>query len=117
MLMKNASTHTVICEALSFAVKPGDTVEVDDGYCIPRAAVRGIPPTDPVIKLLCPQLIPADPSLLAAWKANALDLKPAPLPPPTQKQFEADGMSPGVAALAAAGQAASAPTKKTSAAK
>lgn len=109
MLMKNSSDHLVMCEALGFAVKAGDTVEVDDGYCAPRAAMPGIPAQEPIIKLLCPQLVPADPALVEAWKRNAVIVKPAPPPAPTAATFEAEGLSPGVAALAAAGNAEAAP--------
>lgn len=109
MLMKNTSTHRVICESLRFAVSPGDTIEVEDGYCVPRPAVPGTAPQEPIIKLLCPQLVPDDAALRADWAANRPVAKPLPPPPPTALDLEATGLAPGVAALAASGQAAAAP--------
>jgi hypothetical protein len=109
MLLKNPTSVRVVCEALGFACDPGDTVEVENGYCAPRVAVPGCPKQPSAIKLLCPQLVPADDSLLDAWKSDTLDLTPTPPPPPTAKQLEATGMAPGVAALAAAGAAEVAP--------
>lgn len=111
MLLKNPSGVRVACEALGFAVEPGDTVEVDDGYCVPRPAVPGTMPQESIIRMLCPQLVPADDTLLDAWKSNTIDVKPKAPPPPTAAQLEAGGLPPGVAELAASGQADTAPAK------
>lgn len=109
MLLKNTSSHRVVCEALGFAVDPGDTVEVENGYCVPRASVPGTAPGESAIRMLCPQLVPADEKLLGAWLANEAIVKAPPPPPPTTADLEATGMSAGVAALAASGAAAVAP--------
>jgi hypothetical protein len=113
MLLKNTSSVRVVCEALGFAVEPGDTVQVDDGYCVPRPAVPGTKPQECVVKMLCPQLVPADPALLDAWQANTLDIKPAAPPAPTAAQLAATGLPPAVAELVASGQAAQAPKPPT----
>jgi hypothetical protein len=109
MILKNTSKACVVCESLGFAVDPGDTIEIEDGYCAPRLSVPGTASQEPIIRLLCPQLVPADDALLADWVANRPLAKAPPPPPPTALDLEATGLSPGVAALAASGQAAVAP--------
>jgi hypothetical protein len=109
MILKNYSRDTVAVPSLGLTAKPGETVTVEDGYCRPRLAVPGTAAQEPVIRLLAPQLEPADESLREAWRANRpLVAAPVP-PPPTATDLEATGMSPGVAALAAVGGAATAP--------
>ena len=109
MLLKNPTSVRVVCEALGFAVEPGDTIEVEDGYCAPRIGVPGTAKMESAVRMMCPQLVPADDSLLSAWLNNTLDVKAAPPPPPSAKQLEEQGLPPGVAALAAAGAVEEAP--------
>lgn len=105
MLMKNGSKHRISCEALGIkGLNPGETVEVEDGYCSFRTSPNGTS-IEAIVEMVCPQLVPADDTLLAAWKARTLDVKVPPPPPPTAGDLEKGGLSPGVAALAAAGEA------------
>jgi hypothetical protein len=113
MLLKNTASVRVACEALGFAVDPGQTIEVENGYCVPRHAVPGTAAQEPVIRLLVPQLVPADDSLLADWLANRPCTKVKAPPPPTALDLQATGMSPGVAALAATGNVDTAPRPPT----
>lgn len=74
MLMKNTSDDTLVIAGLdNLVVPPGGVVEIPNGYCQPRPAQNGYK-LPPIIEMLAPQLLPADESLVADFKARTLDL-------------------------------------------
>lgn len=75
-----------------FMVKPGATVEIEDGYAQPRRADNGSRRPS-VIEQLAPQLKPADPTERAQWER---------VPDATPRAGKAAGM-PTVDGLVAAG--------------
>lgn len=112
MLLKNPIAEALRFEidGRTFVVKPGATVEVPDGYCIPRQGSNG-DPIKPIIKMLAPQLVPADETKVEAFEANQpLDgVAPEPPPGPTAADFMANGSAAGVADRLAKGEGAVAP--------
>lgn len=110
MLMKNPTDTPVTIGELKITIQPGKAKEVPDAYCMPRAGSNG-DPIKPIIAMLAPQLEPAEERLVPAYRANKLTegLVAEPLPARTAADFQADGMSPAVAEIVAAGGAASVP--------
>lgn len=106
MLMRNTSANPVNLKAdlvdgpvsgEYLEVEAGGTVEIKDGYALPRRAPHG-QRTDSTIEQLGYPLEPADPEKVEAWKQTpATD--PVVDPKPTDAQLLAMGISPGVAAL------------------
>jgi hypothetical protein len=110
MRMKNDSGSTLRIEALQLTVSPGAEVDIPDGYCLPRKGANG-ENQEPIIAMLAPQLIPANPELVAAYRANKLteNLSAEPVPPKRAADYQADGVAPAVAEMMASGAAASVP--------
>lgn len=111
MLMKNPSEHTVSIPSLGITVAPGGVVDVEDNYCRPRPAQNGSK-LPPVVEMLAPQLIPADASIIAAWKARTLDLV---APPPTSVGLgytDVSGLPPAVRQMVEDGEADAVPPKQ-----
>lgn len=110
MLMKNPTDTPVKIGELRLTVGPGKTTDIPDGYCLPRSATNG-DSIKPIIVMLAPQLEPADPALVSAYRANKLTEGLIAEPPAakTAADLQADGMAPAVAELVAAGGAASVP--------
>jgi len=114
MLMKNPTEHQLTIAALDLVVAPGATVEIADGYCRPRPVHGAQTKIGPVIEMLAPQLVPADDTLLPAWRALTLEFNVAK-PPTTAFGYDVlVGMSPAVAALVESGNAEVAPQKGSS---
>lgn len=111
MRMVNTAKVAIKLNSLGgVVVPPGGLVDIPDGYCVPRPSTTGATKTEPAIRLMAPQLMPADASLHERYLANDLDVQPPAPQAPSAQQLEAAGMSPGVAALVAAGEAASVQT-------
>lgn len=110
MRMKNPTTHTLDISSLKLKVSPGAEVEIPDGYCIPRKGANG-EYSEPIIAMLAPQLEPANPELVEAYRANKLTegLIAEPPPPKRAADYQADGVAPAVAEMMAGGQAAAVP--------
>ena len=108
MLMKNYRSDHLRWAALGIDVAPGEEVEVEEGYCLPLVAPNGgrIPST---VEGLCPGLEPADEEYRKEWKTARYDAwinKPKVAKSASQIMRE-HGVSPGVAAILAARDAAS----------
>ena len=83
---------------LAGLVPPGGEVDVPEAYCRPRQGQVEGKLLPPVIKQVAPQLVPVDPSAESALAAQALN---PPKAAPTAADFEAQGLAPGVAEVAA----------------
>lgn len=110
MKMKNPTGDTLKIESLGLVVAPSKTCDVPDAYCTPRKGANG-EPIEPIIAMLAPQLEPANPELVAAYRANRLTdgLQAEPTPAKSAADYQADGMAPAVAELVASGNAAAVP--------
>lgn len=110
MQMRNPSTSPIGNRDLGIMIPPGGTAEVPDAYCLPRKGTNG-DPIKPIVAMLMPQLEPANPDLVAAYRANKLvdGLHAEPVKPRSAADFVADGVAPAVAELMASGNAGTAP--------
>ncbi len=103
MRMINNGSVTVRDEGLlgeGVAVKPGEEVELLEGYCHPRRARNGSRQPS-ICEQLCPGLEPADEKYREEWKGTPASNWMPPSTAPSAKQFESDGMAPGVAQILA----------------
>lgn len=101
MLMLNKAGRTLKVVGLGVEVEPGETVEVEDGYCRPLRAPNGSRITS-IIEKLAPGLVPADEDVRKEWeKVPETNVTPGP-PKPTRADLVAQGVAPGVASIMAA---------------
>lgn len=96
---KNPTGSTIIADGIvDGPVPPGGEVYIPLAYCRPRQGQIEGKFLPPVIKQLAPQLVPVD-------QAEADALAAQPVVPsktaPTAADFEAQGLAPGVAEIAA----------------
>lgn len=79
-------------------VPPGGEVDIHVGYCRPREAQIEGKTLPSVVKQVAPQLVPVD-----EREAESLTAVPIHVPKtaPTAADFEAQGLAPGVAEIAA----------------
>ncbi len=99
MRFKNPTGDTIIADGmLPHPVPPDGEVEVPDAYCRRRMGQVEGKYLEPMVKQLAPQLVPVNPADMASLKA--LPVVP-PKTAPTAEDFEAQGLAPGVAEIAA----------------
>jgi hypothetical protein len=106
MKIRNPTSSTVRVPSLQLTWEPGEIHEVDACYCTPRRAKNG-QKIHAVLESLAPQLIPADDDEHEQYFGSPKIFKAAPSeevpkpPPPDAAALEAEGLSPGVAAILA----------------
>jgi hypothetical protein len=104
---KNPTGDTIRADGiLPGPVGPGEEVDVPQEYCRRRQAQVEGKYREPLITQLAPQLVPVD----DVTKLPVLPLVP-PKASPTVADFEAQGLAPGVAEIAAAQAAKKAAAK------
>ena len=105
MLLTNNTNTILRYDGLGLCVAPGDSVEVEDGYCRPLRAPNGsrIPS---IIERVCPGLEPADAEARKAWKVEAAEEWIPEKAPPSAAEIESRGVAPAVAGILAAKKAA-----------
>lgn len=107
MLMVNRGEVSVSLAAFGIEgrLEPGKSVELPDGYCLPRLYLnRSRQPS--IVEEVCPALQPANPAEAAEVKKTPA--APLPVPPSPEVEAAADaraGRPPAVAALLAQGRA------------
>lgn len=105
MLMKNYAGRVLKIVSLKVSLEPGETAEIDDGYCLPRRASNGSRIAS-TVEELAPGIEPADEKIREEWKKTpTADWEP-PKVVPTVEELQSAGMPPGVAAIVAEKKAA-----------
>lgn len=96
---KNPTGHTIIADGIvDGPILPDAVVYIPIAYARPRQGQIEGKFLPPVIKQLAPQLIPVDEAEAAALAAQPLVV---PKMAPTAAEFEAQGLAPGIAEVAA----------------
>jgi len=99
MKLKNETSHTIKVPSLGLVVEPDETVEVEDGYCLPMRS-QNKTRVPPIIERLAPGLVP-----VTAKDKKAFEVPQPWKPPvvvPTAGELVSKGTSPGVAEILAA---------------